>query len=84
MTEQEISAFDVAIMDALKSIIEVIAAKGVATHEEFAIPLRHQMEVAMKAGNGRGAAVFQMLHAHCIDYGQSHLLLRATPGGPTQ
>lgn len=81
MTEQEISPFDIAIMDSLKSIIEVLAAKGVATHEEFALPFRHQMQNAMKAQNGHGAAVFQMLHEHCMAYGQAHALHRAAPGG---
>ena len=81
MSEHEISPFDVAIMDALKSVIEVLAAKGVATHEEFALPFQHQVQDALKAQNGHGAAVFQMLYDHCVACGQAHQLHRVTPGG---
>ena len=81
MTEQQLSPFDVAIMNALMSIIEVISAKGIATHEDFALPFNHQMNSAMAAGNGEGAGVFKTLLDYCSSYGTAHALHRAEPGG---
>lgn len=78
---QKISPFDVALMGALKSIIEVLAAKGVATHDEFALAFWDQMRQCLNNQDGYGAAVFQMLVQFCEQYGAAHRLHDATPGG---
>jgi hypothetical protein len=79
--DQEISDFDIAILDAVKSLIEVLVSKGVATHEDFARPFRHQMDEAMRRQNGRGAGVFQGLLKFCESRGPVHALHRAEPSG---
>lgn len=81
MEQTEISDFDNAIIDALKSIIEVLAAKNLATHQEFSIPFQHQMKASMDKGNGNGAAIFYMLVEFCNNHGAAHSLHKATPLG---
>jgi hypothetical protein len=81
MDDQEISDFDIAILDAVKSLIEVLVSKGVATHEEFARPFRHQLEESVRQRNGRGAGVFQILLQFCESREPVHALHRAKPSG---
>ncbi|MGB9332112.1 MAG: hypothetical protein WCB10_15210 [Steroidobacteraceae bacterium] len=81
MDTSEISDFDIAIIDAIKTVIEVLAQKGVATHEAFAVPFRHQMQTAQGAHNAAGASVFQLLLQFCESHGPVHALHRAPPGG---
>jgi hypothetical protein len=80
METQEPSDFDIAIVDVLKTIIEVLAGKRLATHEEFALPLRDQLQRARER-NAVGAEVFQVLLAFCESRAPVHSLHRSPPGG---
>lgn len=80
MSTEEPSDFDIALVDAMKSIIEILAAKGVATHEEFALPLRHQLE-DVRQRNPVGSWVFEELLRYCERRGPLHALHRTPPSG---
>lgn len=77
----EPSDFDIAIIDSLKALIEVIASKNVASLEEFAIPLRHQYAAARAGKNPVGAHVFAELLKFCETRGPFHTLYKAPPAG---
>jgi hypothetical protein len=76
-----LTATEVAMIDAMKSIIEVVVAKRVATHEEFATPLTFQRDACRDRGNADGAAVFGLLIDWCKRYGDAHALIAAEPRG---
>jgi hypothetical protein len=79
--DAEISDFDIAIIDSIKTIIEVLAKKRLATHEEFAESYRYQKDAALQSHNGPGAGVFELLVKFCETHGAAHALHRAPSGG---
>jgi hypothetical protein len=78
--EQEYSDFDLAIVDVLKAFIELLAAKGVASHEEFGQLLAVQLQ-GVQQRNPKGVLVFQVLVDFCERHASAHALHRATPSG---
>ena len=81
MDESEISDFDVAIIGAIKTVIEVLASKQIATHDEFGAPFRHQMQKALSQHDGHAAGVFQVLADFCDSRGSLHALHKTPPQG---
>lgn len=79
-TNEEISEFD------MKSMIEMLVAKGIASYAEFAQVYRAQMEAALAASQPRAAGVFQQLLIFCSDPAreQARALAKAPPRGPAQ
>jgi len=63
--EQSIPPYEMATLTALQAVIDLLAAKGVATHAEFAQLFHHQVQDAQSTHNSAGVAVAQLLARHC-------------------
>lgn len=81
ITLDDVTVRDAAMLDAIKLLIEMLALKNVATHEEFARPLRQLERQARQRHDTARAEVFEALAKSCESHGQLYALLRATPAG---
>ena len=78
---EEISTFDIAIMDCLKSIIEVVVAKKVANYVDFAAIFESQAKTALTQNNGKAAGVFTMMQAFCSSHQSARALIDTPHAG---
>ena len=84
-TEQQgtISDVEIAIIDSIKSIIEMLAAKKIAQPEEFAPIFEFQRNKVLEKRQPTSAAVFEMLRTFCLDPERKQFrdLMTKPPGG---
>jgi len=68
---------------AIKTLIEILAAKGVLSHAEVALLLTVQVAALKQAGWAVAAEELQFLLDYCEDpqRAQAHALRKATPAG---
>jgi hypothetical protein len=68
-TEQQgaLSDVEIALIDSIKSIIEMLAAKKIAQPEEFAPIFEFQRNKVLEKQQPTSAAVFEMLRLFCLD-----------------
>lgn len=70
-----------ATVDALKSICELLNAKGLVSLDEFAFCFEHQAKGYMAKQNPDGAAVMILLLQYLGRREQAEALAKATPQG---
>lgn len=80
MSIEVMTPYDHAMVDCLKTIIELLHSKGIVTHDEFLEQFQHQRKQHEK-NNPHGAAVFSILSAFCREYGNAHKLIEDPPAG---
>jgi len=64
---EPLSDIEIALIDSIKTIIEMLAAKQIAKPEEFAPMFEHQRDQVVAKHQPAGAAVFELLRAYCLD-----------------
>lgn len=82
MSAEELSGFDIAIVDALKAIIEVLDARGAASRADFAMAFNAQLKQAITAQNSDAGYVFQTLVEYCARSEAGHAIHKAGRPGP--
>ena len=64
---ETLSDVEIALMDSIKSIIEMLAAKKIARPEEFAPIFEYQRDKVLERHQPTSAAVFEQLRVFCLD-----------------
>ncbi|MFZ2525865.1 MAG: hypothetical protein WAW87_11210 [Candidatus Ferrigenium altingense] len=77
---ETMTPYDHAMVDSIKTIIELLHSKGFVTHDEFLAQFEHQKKQCEKT-NPHGMVVFSILSAFCRDYGNAHKLAEDPPAG---
>ncbi|MDP1771765.1 MAG: hypothetical protein Q8L15_05720 [Methylobacter sp.] len=78
--DDRMTPYDHAMIDCMKTIIELLHSKGIVTHDEFLAQFQHQRKQHEKT-NPYGVSVFLILESFCREYGTTHKLIEEPPAG---
>ena len=71
----DLTDHEAALFGALKTVIEVVTSRNVASRETFALMFDAQQKGCLERGDGEGAGIYLTLAAWCRQREEEHRLL---------